>query len=212
MTGWSHMNKEPKPRASLSREELLQAFDPVKDLIPEDNYNQFLDRVYSAIEIYFDLDEPSRVAKELREINRICQRPNYTLLNVLGDISKSTRELLDGKAPLPSLPNKADEAAIAELAKEIRQRIVVKMKPLSDRMGYRLIGRSKAGRHPKQRLSVLVSFTAIAYVDATGKEYRRQWDSDNALPFHQILKRLFWALGIDASVDEAIRRQLNSQH
>ena len=129
------MNKEPKPGASLSREELLQAFDPVRDLIPEDNYNQFLDRVYSAIEIYFDLDEPSRVAKELREINRICQRPNYTLLNVLGDISKSTRELLDGKAPLPSLPNKADEAAIAELAKEIRQRIVVKMKPLSDRVG-----------------------------------------------------------------------------
>ena len=86
------------------------------------------------------------------------------------------------------------------------------MKPLSDSMRYRLIGRSKAGRHPKQRLSVLVSFTAIAYVDATGKEYRRQWDSDNALPFHQILERLFWALDIEASVDEAIRRQQNSQN
>ena len=206
------MNKEPKPRASLSREELLQALDPVRDLIPEDNYNQFLDRVYSAIEIYLDLDEPSRVAKELREINRICQRPNYTLLNVLGDMSRSTRELLDGQAPLPSLPNKEDEAAIAEFAKEIRQRIVVKMKPLTDRMGYRLIARSKAGGHPKQRLSVLVSFTAAAYVNATGEGYRRQWDGDNDLPFHQILEKLFCALDIEASVDEAIRRQQNSQN
>jgi len=201
------MNKEPKPKASLSREDLLQAFDPVRHLIPEDNYNQFLDRVFSAIEIYLDLDEPSRVAKELREMNRICQKPNYTLLNVLGDISKSARELLDGKAPLPTLPNKEDEAAIAELAKEIRQRIVVRMKPLSDRMGYRLIGRSKAGRHPKQRLSVLVSFTAAAYVNATGEGYRRQWDSDDDLLFHQILEKLFCALGIKASIDEAIRRQ-----
>ena len=77
------MNKEPKPRASLSREELLQAMDPVRDLIPEDNYNQFLDRVYSATEIYLDLDEPSIVARELRKINplNLClftiDRPIY---------------------------------------------------------------------------------------------------------------------------------------
>ena len=65
------MNKGPKPRTALSREELLQAMEPVRDLIPEDNYDQFLDQVYSAIEIYLDLDEPSMVAKELREINRM---------------------------------------------------------------------------------------------------------------------------------------------
>ena len=57
------MNREPKPRTFLSQEELLQAMEPVRDLIPEDNYNQFLDRVYSATEIYLDLDEPSIVAK-----------------------------------------------------------------------------------------------------------------------------------------------------
>jgi hypothetical protein len=201
------MNKEPKPRTSLGREELLQAMEPVKDLIPEDNYDQFLDQVYSAIEIYLDLHEPSMVTKELREIDRICRKPNRTLLKKLGDISKSTKELLDGKTPLPPLPNIEDEAGIAELAKEIRQRIVVQMKPLSDRIGYRLIGRSKAGRPPKQRLRVLVSFITAAYVNATGKEYRRQWDGDDDLPFHQILEKLFCALGIKASVDEAIRRQ-----
>ena len=206
------MNKEPKPRTALSREELLQAMEPVKDLIPEDNYDQFLDQVYSATEIYLDLDEPSIVAKELKEINQICQKPNYTLLNVLGDISKSTKELLEGKAPLPPLPNKEDEAGIAELGKEIRQRIVVQMKPLSDRLGYRLIARTKVGRPPKQRLSVLVSFTAAAFVNSTGKEFRRQWDSDDDLLFHQILEKLFRVLDIEASTDEAIRRQQISPH
>ena len=201
------MNKGPKPRTSLSREELLQAMEPVRDLIPEDNYGQFLDQVYFAIEIYLDLDEPSMVAKKLRELNRICQKPNDTLLNVLGDISKSTKELLDGKAPLPPLPNREDEAGIAELAKEIRQRIIVRMKPKSDRMGYGFIAKSKAGRPPKHQLRVLVSFTTAAYVNATGKEYRRQWDSDDDLPFHQILEKLFCVLGIKASIDEAIRRQ-----
>ena len=206
------MNKGPKPRTSLGREELLKAMEPVRDLIPEDNYDQFLDQVYSATEIYLDLDEPSIVAKELSEINRICGKPNRTLLHKLGKISKSTRELLDGETPLPPMPNIEDEAGIVELAKEIRQRIVVQMKPLSDRMGYRLIGRSKAGRPPKQRLRVLVSFTTAAYVNATGKEYRRQWASDDDLPFHQILEKLFCALGIKANIDEAIRRQQIRPH
>ena len=196
-----------KPRTAITRDEASQALETVGVHIPKETFDQFLDQVYSAVEIYLDLDEPSIVAKELREIDRICRNPNYTLLNVLGDISKSTKELLDGKAPLPPLPNNEDEAGIAELAKEIRQRIVVQMKPLSDRMGYRLIGRSKVGRHPKKRLRVLVSFTTAAYVNATGKEYRRQWDSDDDLPFHQILEKLFCVLGIKASIDEAIRRQ-----
>ena len=59
------MNKEPKPKTSFDREELLKAMEPVRDLIPEDNYDQFLDQVYSATEIYLDLDEPSIIAKEL---------------------------------------------------------------------------------------------------------------------------------------------------
>ena len=201
------MNKGPKPRTSLGREELLQAMEPVRDLIPEDNYDQFLDQVYSATEIYLDLDEPSIVAKELSEINRICRNPNHTLLNILGDISKSTKELLDGKTPLPPLPNIEDKAGIAELAKEIRQRIIVGMKRKSDRMEYGFIAKSKAGRPSKQRLSVLVSFVAAAYVGATEKGYRRRWDGDEDLPFHQILEKLFCALDINASADEAIRRQ-----
>jgi len=207
------MNKEPKARTSLSREKLLQAMEPVRDLIPRDNYDQFLDQVYSATEIYLDLDQPSIVAKELREINRICQKPNYTLLNILENISATTKgllegsNLLEGAKPLPTLPDKEDKAGINALAQDIRQRIVVSGKRLSDRVGYRLIGPSKEGRPPKDRLRVLVSFVAAAYVSAARESYRRRWDTDGDLPFHRILEVLFKALGIDASADEAIKRQ-----
>ena len=209
------MNKEPKPRTSLSREELLQAMEPVRDLIPEDNYNQFLDQVYSAIEIFLDLDEPSMVAKELREINRICQKPNYTLLNILENVSTTTKSLLEGSnllegaKPLSTLPDKEDKAGINALARDIRQRIALSGRRLSDRIGYRLIGPSKEGRPSKDRLSLLVSFVATAYAISTGKSYRRRWDTDtdDNLPLHQIVEALFKALGIYTSTDEAIRRQ-----
>ncbi|MDC0431751.1 hypothetical protein OAL97_04525 [Paracoccaceae bacterium] len=210
------MNKEPKPRTSLSREKLLQAMVPVRDLIPRNNYDQFLDQVYYAIEIYLDLDEPSIVAKELREINRICQKPNYTLLNILENVSTTTKgllegsNLLEGAKPLSTLPDKEDKAGINALAQDIRQRIAGSGKRLSDRVGYRLIGPSKEGHPSKDRLSVLVSFVAAAYVSATGESYRRRWDADGDLPFHRILEVLFKALGIDASTDEAIKRQKKS--
>jgi hypothetical protein len=207
------MSKVSKPRTPLSREELLQAMEPVRDVIPENKHDQFLDHVYSAIEIYLDLDEPSMVAKELKEINRICQKPNYTLLNVLENISTTTKDLLeganllDGSKPLPNLPDKDDKAGINALAQDIRQRIIVNMKPLSDRRGYGLIGPSIKFRPRKYRLSVLVAFVTAAYVRATGNSYRRRWDADKDLPLHEILKVLFKALSIDANVDEAIRRQ-----
>ena len=198
-----------KPRTTITRGEVSKALQPLRGLILNGNFDQFLDRVYSAIEIYLDLDEPSVVAKELREINRICQKPNYTLLNVLKNISATTRELLEDRKPLPPLPSKGDDAAIDALAQEIRQRIVAGGKLLSDRVGYGLIGPSTKGRPSKDRLKVLVSFVAFAYVSATGKNYRRRWDSDsNAdLPFHQILQVIFETLRVDASADEAIRRQ-----
>ena len=201
-----------KPRATVTRTELSQALQTVRVHFPNDTFDQFLDQVYSAIEVFLDLDEPSMVAKELREINRICQKPNYTLLNILENVSTTTKgllegsNLLEGAKPFPTLPDKEDEVGINAFAQELRQRIIVHMKPLSDRRGYRLIGSSKEGRPSKDRLSVLVSFLAAAYVSATGKNYRRKWDSDNP-PFHQILEALFKALGIYTSTDEAIRRQ-----
>ena len=202
-----------KPKTTLKLEELLHALEPVKKYIPIEKFDQFYLRVYSAIEIYLELEEPTAIAKELREINKICQKPNYTLLNVLENISKSTRELMSRTKPLPPFPSAEDEVGINAFAQELRQRIIVHMKPLSDRRGYRLIGSSKEGRPSKDRLSVLVSFLAAAYVSATGKNYRRQWDSDTKakIPFHHILEVIFVSLCIEDSVDEAIRRQRTKQ-
>ena len=202
-----------KPRTAITRTELSQALKTVRIHIPNDTFDQFLDQVYYAIEIYLDLDEPSIVAKELREINRICQKPNYTLLNILENVSTTTKSLLEGSnllegaKPLSTLPDKEDKAGINALAQDIRQRIAVSGKRLSDRVDYRLIGPSKEGRPSKDRLGVLVSFVAAAYVSAAGESYRRRWDTDGDLPFHRILEVLFKALGIDASTDEAIKRQ-----
>ena len=210
------MNKGPKPRTSLSREELLQAMEPIKGLIPNDNFAKFFDQVDAAIKIYLGLDELGSVARELREIGRICQNPNYTLLHVLRSASKTTRDLLEGSNllegpnPLPPFPNADDEAGINAFAKDIRHRIIISVKPLSDRQGYGLVGPSRKFRPPKDRLSVLVSLIATAYTTATEESYRRKWDSDDSLPFHRILETAFDTLGIRASVDEAIRRQKKS--
>ena len=202
-----------EPSTTITRVKVSHAIQSVRGHIPTNTFEQFIDQVYTAIEIYLDLDEPSIVAKELREINRICQKPNYTILNVLENVSSTTRGLLEGSnllygsKPLPPKPNPGDEAGINAFCQELRQRLIICVKPLSDRKGYHLIGPSKAYRPPQDRLSVLVSFVATAYVSATGKIYRRQWDSDCDLPFHQILEELFRILCIEASVDEAIRRQ-----
>jgi len=202
-----------KPKTTLKLEELLHALEPVKKYIPIEKFDQFYLRVHSAIEIYLELEEPTAIAKELREINKICQKPNYTLLNVLENISKSTRELMSRTKPLPPFPSAEDGVGIKALAKEIRQRIVVSGKILSDRTGHRLIGPSKVGRPSKDRLKVLVSLVAFAYVSATGKSYRRKWDSDTEteMPVNQILKVIFVSLCIEDSVDEAIRRQRTKQ-
>ena len=116
-----------KPRTAITHAELSQPLQTVRGHIPNDTFDQFLDQVYSAIEIYLDLDEPSIVAKELREINRICQKPNYTLLNILENVSTTAKSLLEGSnllegaKPLSTLPDKEDKAGINALAQDIRQ-------------------------------------------------------------------------------------------
>lgn len=128
---------------------------------------------------------------------------------MISNAKKQTIELLEKIKPLPPLPNPNDDSGIDLLAKEIRQRIVVTGILLLDRVSYGLIGPSPKGRPPKDQLKILVSFVAYAFVSATGKNYRRKWDSDSPedLSFHQILQVIFETLSDDASVDEAIRRQ-----
>jgi hypothetical protein len=200
------MAKKLKPRTTVTFQELRHALEQCKLNISQDVFDQFCKRVYSSAQIFLELDEPKLIAKELREINQLARKPNYTLLNVIGNASRGTIALLEDLKPLPPMPSADDEAGIKAYAKDIRERIIIKGRKLSDRVKNHLIGPSKNGRPAKTRLDILVSFVAAAYVAATGMEFRREWDSDDDLPFHQVLFAMFKLLSLDASVDEAIGR------
>ena len=200
------MAKKLKPRTTVTFQELQHALEQCEHKIPQDAFDQFCNRVYSSAQIFLEIDEPKLIAKELREINQIARKPDYTLLNVIENASRGTIALLKDLKPLPPMPSANDEAGIKAYAKDIRERIIIKGRKLSDRVKNHLIGPSKNGRPAKTRLDILVSFVAAAYVAATGMEFRREWDSDDDLPFHQVLFAMFKLLSLDASVDEAIGR------
>ena len=211
------MNKKLRPRTTVTFEELRHALEQCKLNISQDAFDQFCKRVHSSTQIFLEIDEPKLIAKELREINKIAKKPDYTLLNVIGKASRGTIALLEDLKPLPPMPSANDEAGIKAYAKDIRERIIIEVRKSSDRVRSHLTGPSIKGRPTKARIDVLVSFVAAAYVSATGMEFRRAWDAKEDLPFHEILGAIFNVLclsdpssknlGDRTSVDEAIRRQ-----
>jgi len=205
------MAKKLKPRTTVTVEELRHALEQCEHKIPQDAFNQFCNRVYSSAQIFLEIDEPKLIAKELREINQIARKPDYTLLNVIGNASRGTIALIEDLKPLPPMPSASDANGISIYAKEIRERIVISGHKLSDRVQNHLIGPSIIGRPKKARIDVLVSFIAAAYVSASDKGFRREWDADGNLPFHHVLEVVFKTLRLDANVDEAIRRHKASQ-
>ena len=200
------MNKKLRPRTTVTFEELRHALEQCEHNISQDAFIQFCNRVYSSAQIFLEIDEPKLITKELREINKIAKKPDYTLLNVIGNASRGTIALLEVLKPLPPMPSAKDEVGIKAYAKDIRERIVISGHKLSDRVRNHLIGPSIKGHPKKARIDVLVSLVAAAYVSAAEKGFRRKWDSDDDLPFHSILDAMFELLCLDASVDEAIGR------
>jgi len=205
------MAKKLKPRTTVTFQELQHALEQCEHKIPQDAFDQFCNRVYSSAQIFLEIDEPKLIAKELREINQIAKKPDYTLLNVIGNASRGTIALIEDLKPLPPMPSASDANGISIYAKEIRERIVISGHKLSDRVQNHLIGPSIIGRPKKARIDVLVSFIAAAYVSASDKGFRREWDADGDLPFHHVLEVVFKTLRLDANVDEAIRRHKASQ-
>ena len=201
------MNKKLKPKATVTFEEIRHALEQCEHNISQDAFIQFCNRAYSSAQIFLEIDEPKLITKEIREINKIAKKPDYTLLNVIRKASHGTVSLLEDLSPLPPMPSADDTSGIETYASEIRGRIIISGRKLSDRVRNHLIGPSIKGRPTKARIDVLVSFVAAAYVSATGQEFRRAWDADEELPFHEILEALFDTLCLDGSVDESIRRQ-----
>ena len=206
------MNEKAQPKTAVTFVELQSALQLCEHDIPREYFDQFCRRVYSAAQIFLEIDEPKIIAKELREINRLARRPKYTLLNVIGRASAGTIAVLEDLKPLCSMPSANDKDGIKDYAKDIRERIVIHGRKLSDRIKNDLRGpKIKKGRPQKARIDILVSLVAAAYVSATHQTIRRIWDSDENLPFHQILETVFKLLCLDASLDEAIRRLLEEE-
>ena len=202
------MNEKLKPITTVTFKQLQYALEQCQNAVPQEKFDQFCNRTYSSIQIFLEIDEPKLIAKELREINRLARKPKYTLLNVIGNASRGTIALLEDLKPLPPMPSAKDEAGIKTYAKDIRERIIIKVSKLSDRVRSHLTGPSIKGRPNKARIDILTSLVAAAYVSASGKKFRREWDSDEELPFHQILDAIFELMYLNASADEAIGRLL----
>ncbi len=178
-------------------------------LIPEERFKEFFKRIEVALEIYQELDEPKLVQMELRKVGRLTKKVNYTLVNAIKNLSPTTKEFLARSSPLPPLPDIKNEEDLNQYARDIRRR-VLKGSILSNKETYNLpTGAYKIGRPRKERIDVLVSFVAAAYVLTTGNTIRREWDVDNTLPMQKILMVIFNKLGLKkVSIDEAIRRLL----
>ena len=178
-------------------------------LIPEERFKEFFKRIEVALEIYQELDEPKLVQMELRKVGRLTKKVNYTLVNAIKNLSPTTKEFLARSSPLPPLPDIENEEDLNQYARDIRRR-VLKGSILSNKETYNLpTGAYKIGRPRKERIDVLVSFVAAAYVLTTGNTIRREWDVDNTLPMQKILMVIFNKLGLKkVSIDEAIRRLL----
>ena len=97
------MNKKLRPRTTVTFEEVQHALEQCELNIPQDAFIQFCNRVYLYAQIFLEIDEPKLITKELREINKIAKKPDYTFLNVIRKASHGTVSLLEDLSPLPPM-------------------------------------------------------------------------------------------------------------
>ena len=205
------MSEKKQNTITFNSSELEQ----MQPLIPEGRFKEFLKRIEVALEIYQELDEPKLVQMELRELGHLTKKVDLkkkvdsALVDKIKQLNPTTIEFLERFSPLPPLPNVKNKEDLDLYTKDIRRRIL-KGSILSDKETYNLpTGAYKIGRPRKERIDVLVSFVAAAYVLTTGNTIRREWNVDDTLPMHKILMIIFNKIGLKkVSIDEAIRRLL----
>ena len=176
-------------------------------IIPENKLEQFEEKLKNAIHIFLELEENTEIASEMRNLLKLCNKPDYRLINFLSRASEKLIEVIEQVSPLPNLPEIENKDQINDFAFEIKKRIISGGIRYSDRVHHKLRGPTKMGRPKSARIDFLVSLVAIAFVDATDLSYRRSWDSENELPLQEFLSTLFQSLDLKYSVETAVRRQ-----
>jgi len=186
--------------SEIKLDDVLQKIDGYKEawcgLIPNSEFDWFVERVKTAIEIYYSIADPAELSAELRRIEKASRQPSSEFLDLVKNASDTTQKLLEKHGGLLVMPNAGDNNAIANFALEIRSRII-------------LASYWKA-EGTKRRRKVNVSLVAAACGGATGKAASRSWSDDNKQVIQVVLADIFDALEIDDDISdsEALRRHV----
>lgn len=196
-----------------------------RDLIPPANFEQFVDGVMYAAELYLGLEDPKATQAELEKLEKALRSPTNECLELIRALSDEAKAALSRHELLPREPE--DPSELTEYFREIRSRLVLtmgwKQEGTKRRRQINVVGGSKQdGRPPAQRIAVLVSFVCTAFARATGRratrswsdEYRNGWRKEAESDVERIITDLFANLEIDEdwSPKKALQRQIGRRH
>ena len=204
--------------SEIKLDDVLQKIDGYKEawrgLIPDSEFDWFVERVKTAIEIYYSIADPAELSAELRRIEKASRQPSSKFLDLVKNASDTTQKVLEKHGGLLVMPNASDNNAIANFALEIRSRIILasywKAEGTKRRRKVRVTRTLPFKRPARQRVDVLVSLVAAACGGATGKAASRSWSDDNKQVIQVVLGDIFDALEIDDDISdsEALRRHV----
>jgi hypothetical protein len=208
--------------SEIKLNDVLQKIDEYKEswreYIPDGEFDWFVDRVKTAIKIFYDLPDPAVISAELKRIEKASRRPTREFVNLINNASSATRTVLEEHGGLLVTPNAGDENAIVDFAREIRSRIILttywKAEGTKQRRKVKVITERPFKRPKHHRLDALVSLVAAAYGGVTGKATSRSWSDDKKKPIQVVLGDIFNALAIDdySSDNEALRRHIATRN
>ena len=189
-----------------------------REIIPAKQFDWFVERVTEAIKIFYELWDPPNLAAELRHIEKASKDPSPELLSLVDQATPMARYILEQHGTLPATPTTNDRETIAEFACDIRSRVVAsrywKSEGPKRRRVTNVVGSLPFKRPKRQRVDMLISFIAAAYVGATAKVLTRSWsDDEDESSIEIILGDIFANLQIDDihSVKRAIRRHMEKR-
>jgi len=185
-------------------------------LVPDEELEWLVDRIKSAVEIYYELPTQAEFSDQLKKIESATTHPYSELVRLISNASEAVRKILEihgGKLEIPS----RDGDELADFAAEVRSRIIIASywRPEGDknRRMTRVVATPPFKRPKNARLELLVSLVSAAYAGATGNSVSRSWTLEEPKEIEILLDDVFDAIGIsdNHSYLEALRRQVKNR-
>ena len=188
-----------------------------RDVIPSDQHARFVERVQSAVTIYFGLLRPKDLRAELEAFEKATQDYTAGIGDLVLGLSLAAREVLSRSGPLPPLPTCASEEETYYF--DIRSRLVRAQRWIPEgkkrRWQTEIVGPPrKMGRPDDAKIDVLVSLICFAYAQAVERPAARSWSEAVETPIERIVGDCLANLGIDDvySARKAIQRHINNRN